>query len=95
MQEIVFYQIPISHFCEKVHWALDFKGLPYNKVSVNPFTNQELAAVSERPTLPWHYSVADTPAVNAFALPGGPIYINRGVIEAADCATFPSAIRPR
>jgi glutathione S-transferase len=52
VQEIVFYQTPISHFCEKVHWALDFKGLPYSKVSVNPFTRSELAAVSERRQVP-------------------------------------------
>jgi glutathione S-transferase len=50
--EIVFYQIPISHFCEKVHWALDFKGLPYRPVSVNPFTRQELEAVSENKQVP-------------------------------------------
>ena len=33
----------------------------------------KLAKVSERPNLPWHYSVVDVPAVNAFALPGGGI----------------------
>lgn len=52
MQEIVFYQIPISHFCEKVHWALDFKGLPYRPVSVNPFTRKELASISEAKQVP-------------------------------------------
>jgi hypothetical protein len=31
-----------------------------------------------------HASRRQRPAINAFALPGGPIYINRGVIEAAD-----------
>ena len=41
---------------------------------------KRLASVSERPTLPWHYQVADTPAVNAFALPGGFIYITRGIL---------------
>jgi len=44
--EIVFYQIPLSHFCEKVRWALDFKGLPYRSVCVNPFTRKELAMIS-------------------------------------------------
>lgn len=52
MQEIVFYQIPISHFCEKVHWALDFKGLPYHSVSVNPFTRKELASIGEAKQVP-------------------------------------------
>ena len=30
-----------------------------------------LAAVSERPSLPWTFRVVDDPQVNAFALPGG------------------------
>lgn len=27
--ERVLYQFPISHFCEKTRWVLDYKGLPY------------------------------------------------------------------
>jgi len=44
----------------------------------------KLAQVSERPTLPWHYTVADVPAINAFALPGGYIYITRGILPFLD-----------
>ena len=40
----------------------------------------KLAQVSERPNLPWHFTVVDVPAVNAFALPGGYIYITRGIL---------------
>lgn len=40
----------------------------------------KLAQLSERPNLPWHYSVVDVPAINAFALPGGYIYITRGIL---------------
>lgn len=39
-----------------------------------------LARASERPNLPWHFTVVDAPAVNAFALPGGYIYITRGIL---------------
>jgi len=39
-----------------------------------------LAKESERPNLPWHYTVVDSPAVNAFALPGGYIYVTRGIL---------------
>ena len=39
-----------------------------------------LAANSDRPNLPWHFTIVDTPAVNAFALPGGYIYITRGIL---------------
>ncbi len=39
-----------------------------------------LAATSERPNLPWTFRVVDDPAVNAFALPGGFIYVTRGLL---------------
>ena len=40
----------------------------------------ELARTSERPALPWTFRVVDDPAVNAFALPGGFIYVTRGLM---------------
>jgi len=40
----------------------------------------KLARASQRPELPWHFTVVDEPAVNAFALPGGYIYITRGIL---------------
>ncbi|HZR22287.1 MAG TPA: M48 family metalloprotease [Vicinamibacterales bacterium] len=40
----------------------------------------KLAQTSERPNLPWHFAVVDSPAINAFALPGGYIYITRGIL---------------
>lgn len=39
-----------------------------------------LAALSERPNLPWTFRVVDDPVVNAFALPGGFIYVTRGIL---------------
>ncbi|HSM15750.1 MAG TPA: M48 family metalloprotease [Gemmatimonadales bacterium] len=39
-----------------------------------------LAATSESPDLPWTFRVVDDPAVNAFALPGGFIYVTRGLL---------------
>ena len=39
-----------------------------------------LAQGSERPALPWHFAVVDSPAINAFALPGGYIYLTRGIM---------------
>jgi len=41
---------------------------------------KSLAAKSERPSLPWSFKVVDDPAVNAFALPGGYIYVTRGIM---------------
>lgn len=43
-----------------------------------------LSRVSERPELPWHYTVVDSPAINAFALPGGYIYVTRGIMPFLD-----------
>jgi len=43
-----------------------------------------LAAVSERPALPWSFKVVDDPVVNAFAIPGGFIYVTRGILAYFD-----------
>ena len=43
-------------------------------------TGQRLAAASERPQLPWTFRVVDDDTVNAFALPGGFIYMTRGIL---------------
>ncbi len=40
----------------------------------------EIAAKSERPNLPWSFKILDDPAVNAFALPGGFVYVTRGLM---------------
>src|SRR5690606_27038292 len=39
-----------------------------------------LAQASERPELPWTFRVADDPTPNAFAAPGGFIFITRGLL---------------
>lgn len=41
---------------------------------------QRLAQASHRPGLQYHFLVVDSPEVNAFALPGGYIYITRGIL---------------
>jgi len=41
---------------------------------------KRLAATSERPNLPWTFRVVDDPAVNAFAVPGGFVYVTRGIL---------------
>jgi predicted Zn-dependent protease len=43
-----------------------------------------LARLSHRPHLPWTFAVVDHQAVNAFALPGGFIYITRGILPYLD-----------
>ena len=41
---------------------------------------RRLAKVSHLPDLDWHFTVIDDPSVNAFAMPGGYIYITRGIL---------------
>jgi len=40
----------------------------------------KLATTSERPNLSWTFRVVDDPAVNAFAIPGGFVYVTRGIL---------------
>ncbi len=45
---------------------------------------QRLAAQSHRANLKWTFTVLDSPEVNAFALPGGYVYITRGIMAYLD-----------
>ena len=40
-----------------------------------------LAGVTDQRQLAWHFAVVDSKEVNAFAVPGGWVYVNRGLIE--------------
>jgi beta-barrel assembly-enhancing protease len=54
---------------------------------INRYINvlgDSLAELSDDRNLDWHFFVVDSKEVNAFALPGGFIYVNRGLIERAD-----------
>ena len=39
-----------------------------------------LASQTERPDLPWQFGVLQAPEVNAFAVPGGTVFITRGLL---------------
>jgi Zn-dependent protease with chaperone function len=41
---------------------------------------QRLAKQSERSQLEWHFTVLDSAEINAFALPGGYVYVTRGIM---------------
>jgi predicted Zn-dependent protease len=40
-----------------------------------------LAAQTERPDLPWRFGVLEAPQLNAFAVPGGTIFVTRGLVQ--------------
>jgi len=52
---LTLYQFPISHYCEKVRWALDYKGLEYRVVNLLPGAHikvvKSIAPKSEVPVL--------------------------------------------
>jgi predicted Zn-dependent protease len=55
----------------------------YDDPKVQAYVNdlgQRLARNSHRPGLEWHFTVLDSPDVNAFALPGGYVYVTRGIM---------------
>src|SRR5262245_28613333 len=45
---------------------------------------RQLAAHAPGPRYPYQFKIVNDKAINAFALPGGFVYVNRGAIEAAD-----------
>ena len=55
----------------------------YNNPAVQAYVNdlgQRLAKQSHRANLEWHFTVLDSPEINAFALPGGYVYVTRGIM---------------
>ncbi len=44
----------------------------------------KLAAVSERSDLDWEFHAVDSSVINAFALPGGKVFITRGLMQELD-----------
>jgi len=55
--------------------------------AVNRYLNilgDSLAHVTSRSDLKWHFYMVNTNDFNAFAIPGGYIYVNRGVAERSD-----------
>ncbi|HLA24143.1 MAG TPA: M48 family metalloprotease [bacterium] len=41
---------------------------------------RQMAALSDRPALPWTFKIVDLPDPNAVALPGGPVYVTKGML---------------
>jgi len=59
----------------------------YNNTELEHYVNevgQRLVGVSDRNSIPYEFHVVDIPMLNAFALPGGYIYITRGLLAELD-----------
>lgn len=68
---------------EQIRQSMAMVNDPELQAYVNQL-GQKLAADSERPDLPWSFDVVDDPTPNAFALPGGPIFVTRGILTLMD-----------
>lgn len=50
---ITLYQFPISHFCEKARWALDYKDIPYKVKNLLPGPHvKQIMSMAKRPEVP-------------------------------------------
>ena len=59
-------------------------GQPVNKEALQKYVNlvgNTLARNSKRPTIPYQFVVLDSPVQNAFAAPGGVIFISRALLD--------------
>ncbi|MBN1819769.1 MAG: M48 family metalloprotease [Prolixibacteraceae bacterium] len=57
-------------------------GLYDNQELLNLITERgtEIGKISHRPNLQYHFRILDSPVVNAFAVPGGYVYVTRGIL---------------
>jgi len=82
---------PLEQTSEKDEIALG-KDVAANLLGAAPLVNDPalqayvnkvgkwIALHTSRPELPWHFGVLDTGSVNAFATPGGYVFITRGML---------------
>ena len=56
---------------------------PINNATVQDYVNKVglwIALQSERPNLPWRFAVVDSDDIDAFAVPGGYVFLTRGLL---------------
>ncbi len=73
-------EVSLGH---KYHQQITLEMPVYNDPALTAYVNevgQRIARASHRPGLTYRFTVIDSDTVNAFALPGGYIYITRGIL---------------
>ncbi len=73
-------EVSLGH---KYHQQITLEMPVYNNPALAAYVNevgQRIAKASHRPELTFRFTVLDSDTVNAFALPGGYIYITRGIL---------------
>lgn len=79
------------NFSRSIEQQLDVSKNMLLKQRVNAI-GQKIARVSHRQDLEYHFNVINDKELNAFAIPGGYIYINTGLLEMADDDELASVI---
>jgi len=72
---------------QEMHQKIVDEGAAYDDPELAAYVNrvgQRLVANSDKPKLAFTFTVIDSPDINAFATPGGFIYINRGLLAYLD-----------
>jgi predicted Zn-dependent protease len=75
-QEIEMGQQDVSQINQQLPIVRDAEANRYINV-----LGDSIARLTDRPDLPWTFYIVDSKEVNAFAVPGGFVYVNRGLIE--------------
>ena len=68
---------------KKYHQEILKQYTVYDDPELQAYLNdigQRMAKTSHRPDLPFTFTLLDSPEVNAFALPGGYVYVTRGIM---------------
>jgi beta-barrel assembly-enhancing protease len=69
-----------TSYAQQINRQLPIVGDPEANRYIN-LLGDSLARVADDRSLQWRFYIVDSPEVNAFAVPGGFIYVNRGLIE--------------
>ncbi len=68
---------------EEMYQEIAKEGAVYDDAELQEYVNrvgQRLVASADRPDMTFTFTVIDSPDINAFATPGGYVYINRGLL---------------
>jgi len=65
---------------QQINQQLPIIGDPEANRYIN-LLGDSIARLTSRGDLPWQFFIVNSPEINAFAVPGGYIYVNRGLIE--------------
>jgi predicted Zn-dependent protease len=79
-------QLPLAQRREHERLVSSYGGI-YRVPALNELikkTVERLVAASENPNLSYRVTILNSPAINAFALPGGSLYITRGLVALAN-----------